>query len=52
MTMTLHFEDVDPVATCRVGDCGWDAHGDSVNDAVLAWTAHLADKHRMDWDGQ
>lgn len=47
--MTLHFEDADPVAVCATGDCQWSGHGDSINDAVTAWTAHLADKHRDDW---
>lgn len=50
MTLTLHFDDADPVATCKVGDCRWHAHGDSINDAVLAWTKHLAAVHRNDWD--
>lgn len=36
--MNLHFEDVDPVATC---ECGKHFHGDSINDAVLKWTAHV-----------
>ena len=49
IAMTLHFDDADPVATCMVKDCGWHAHGDSINDAVLAWTAHLTAKHRGDW---
>jgi hypothetical protein len=48
--MSLHFEDVDPVAECHVKDCRWHGHGDSVNDAVLAWTAHLAAKHAEDWE--
>jgi hypothetical protein len=38
ITMTLEFDDADPVATC---ECGWHGHGDSINDAVLAWTKHL-----------
>lgn len=36
--MELTFDDADPVAYCA---CGWHTHGDSVNDAVLAWTSHL-----------
>ena len=48
--MTLHFEDADPVATCRTANCRQHFHGDSVNDAVLAWTAHLAADHRSDWN--
>ena len=50
MTMTLHFSDVDPVATCKVKQCNWHAHGDSMNDAVTAWTKHLTVAHRGDWD--
>lgn len=38
ISMALHFEDIDPVATC---ECGWHAHGDAINDAVLAWTKHV-----------
>jgi hypothetical protein len=49
MPMGLHFDDADPVARCLVKDCHWHAHGDAMNDAVLAWSAHLADKHRLDW---
>ena len=62
--MSLHFDDADPVAECHVvvknrelsaryGEpvqCRWHAHGDSVNDAVLAWTGHLAAQHRGDWE--
>ena len=48
--MTLIFEDADPVATCHTGICRSHFHGDSVNDAVLAWTAHLAADHRSDWN--
>jgi hypothetical protein len=55
--MSLHMDDVDPVTTCLVAvqskggeQCGWHAHGDSLNDAVLAWTKHLAQVHRDDWD--
>lgn len=48
--VSLHFDDADPVAECHVRGCHWHAHGDSLNDAVLAWTKHLSDKHRKDWD--
>jgi len=48
--MTLHADVLDPVATCKVGDCRWHAHADSADDAALAWTAHLAAVHRGDWD--
>jgi len=34
----LAFSDADPVMTC---ECGHRSHGDSVNDAVLAWTRHV-----------
>lgn len=47
--MSLRFEDADPVAQCHVGDCKWHGHGDSVNDAVTAWTSHLTEKHRDEW---
>lgn len=50
MLLGLHFDDADPVAACYVGRCGWTGHGDSVNDAVKAWTAHLTATHRGDWD--
>lgn len=49
MTMGLSFSDADPVARCHVGDCKWHGHGDSINDAVRAWTAHLTAVHRSDW---
>lgn len=48
--MSLHFDDMDPTAECHIKACRWHGHGDSVNDAVLAWTAHLAAKHRGDWE--
>ena len=48
--MSLHFDDADPVAVCHVGTCRWHAHGDSVNDAALAWTRHLAAVHSRDWE--
>jgi predicted small metal-binding protein len=44
--MSLHFDDADPVATCLTGNCGWHTHGDSINDAVLAWAKHVTEKHR------
>ena len=54
--MSLHFDDADPIATCLIvpeatpgKQCGWHAHGDSLNDAVKAWTAHLTAEHRDDW---
>lgn len=49
MPMGLHFNDCDPVARCLVGTCQWHGHGDSINDAVTAWTAHLTTDHRNDW---
>lgn len=39
ISMTLHFNDADPVATC--GGCGWHTHGDAVVDAVTAWARHV-----------
>jgi hypothetical protein len=48
--MTLHFDDIDVVATCHVGECHWHSHGDSVNDAVRAWTKHLSEKHSSEWE--
>lgn len=48
--MTLHFEDVDPVAECHVKDCRWHAHGDSLQDAVTAWVRHLAAVHSQEWE--
>jgi hypothetical protein len=50
MSMTLHFDDADPIATCTTKECHWHGHGDSVNGAVLAWTAHVTRDHRGDWD--
>ncbi len=47
--MSLHFEDLDPVATCQTGGCKWHGHGDSMNDAVTAWAAHVAREHQGDW---
>jgi hypothetical protein len=49
MPMGLRFDDADPVAECLVGACRWHGHGDSVNDAVTAWTRHLTKDHRGDW---
>jgi hypothetical protein len=48
--MSLHFDDADPVAECHVAGCAWHGHGDSVNDAVLAWTGHLSAKHSSEWE--
>jgi hypothetical protein len=55
--MSLHFSDASPVAECHVRTgqpsgmtlCQWHGHGDSINDAVLAWTKHLTEQHREDW---
>lgn len=47
--MSLHFEDSDPVAECHVAGCRWHGHGDSLRDAVTAWSAHLAAEHAKDW---
>jgi hypothetical protein len=49
MFMSLGFSDADPVAYCHVRQCQWHGQGDSVNDAVLAWTAHLTSVHKADW---
>jgi hypothetical protein len=49
IAMSLHFEDIDPVATCLVTGCGWHAHGDAMVDATSAWASHVVDKHRLDW---
>jgi hypothetical protein len=48
--MSLYFDDADPVAECHVKDCRWHAHGDSVNDAALAWMTHLAARHSREWE--
>src|ERR1035441_7712037 len=48
--MSLHFSDADPVAECHLAGCRWHGHGDSVNDAVLAWTKHLSTEHSNDWE--
>ena len=44
--MSLGWSDADPVAECG---CGARFVGDSINDAVLAWTKHVTEKHRDDW---
>ena len=49
MAMGLYFDDADPVARCLVKDCRWHGHGDSMDDAALAWAKHLASVHRLDW---
>lgn len=38
LAMMLSLPGASPVATC---ECGHRSHGDSINDAVLAWTAHV-----------
>ena len=48
-TMTLYFDDADPVASCL---CGWHTHGDSLNDAVLGWTAHLTGGRCPHWNNE
>jgi purine nucleoside permease len=48
--MSLHFSDADPVAACHVAECEWHGHGDSLNDAVTAWTKHLTASHGNDWE--
>jgi hypothetical protein len=50
IAMSLHFNDVDPVATCLVPGCGWHTHGDSMRDATNAWLEHVVTMHRQDWD--
>jgi hypothetical protein len=49
MPMGLSFSDADPISHCLVGECRWHGHGDSMTDAVTAWTKHLAETHRHDW---
>ncbi|WP_327066837.1 hypothetical protein [Kitasatospora sp. NBC_01302] len=44
--MELGWNDCDPVATCH---CDARCVGDSVNDAVLAWAAHLTAAHKGEW---
>lgn len=36
--MVLTMPELTPIATC---ECGHRSYGDSINDAVLAWTAHV-----------
>lgn len=48
--VSVTFDDADPVAVCHVGTCRWHAHGDSVNDAVTAWTGHLTRDHAGEWE--
>lgn len=38
ITITVRFEDIDPVVTC---ECGRRCHGDSIADALEAWAKHL-----------
>lgn len=38
LTATIQFSDADPIVTC---ECGHRSFGDSINDAVLAWAAHV-----------
>lgn len=45
MSMTLTIPEVDAIATC---ECQKAFRGDSINDAVLAWTRHLTTDHRED----
>lgn len=47
--MSMHFSDADPVAVCLVLGCQMHFHGDSRNDAMLAWSAHVSKDHREDW---
>jgi len=48
-SMTLHFDDADPVATCTIPGCRWHGHGDAMRDATDAWVRHLAADHRKEW---
>lgn len=43
VSMTLGWDDCDPVAVCS---CGARCKGDSVNDALIAWGQHRASTHR------
>lgn len=47
--MSMHFDDADPVAVCLVQDCRQHFHGDSRNDAMMAWSEHVSKDHREDW---
>lgn len=33
------------IATCNVKECAWYSYGKSIDDAELAWTAHVAAEH-------
>jgi len=44
--MCIYFSDSDPTVECQ---CKWRHVGDSLNDAVLAWTKHVTEAHRDDW---
>jgi hypothetical protein len=48
--MSMHFSDADPVAVCLVLGCQMHFHGDSRNDAMAAWSAHVSKDHREDWE--
>jgi hypothetical protein len=48
--MSMHFSDADPIAVCLVLGCQMHFHGDSRNDAMLAWSAHVSKDHREDWE--
>jgi hypothetical protein len=43
--MSLSIPECDPRAEC---ECGWSCYGDSMNDAAIGWTAHVATAHRDD----
>ena len=47
--MSMHFSDADPIVQCLIKDCPKHFHGDSMNDAIGAWSAHLSKEHREDW---
>jgi len=47
--MSIHFSDADPVAVCLVENCRQHFHGDSMNDAINAWSTHISKDHRADW---
>ncbi len=48
--MSMHFNDASPVAVCLVLSCQMRFHGDSRNDAMEAWSAHVSKDHREAWD--
>lgn len=50
IAMSLHLDDINPIATCLVPGCRWHSRGGSMNDAVTTWAAHVARDHRKDWD--